>query len=90
MVWKKIGVVGVDSAQLLICDPMYLKIQNSLQKDLTFREGMFNQINFDAGHEGAGVIFNSGYGDGVYEVWANIKKIKDWGERICEVRIKLI
>jgi hypothetical protein len=24
MVWKKIGVVGVDSGQLLICDPCYI------------------------------------------------------------------
>jgi len=45
------------------------------------------QLNFKMGHAGAGVVFSSGLGDGTYEVWGKVMDIKDWGERIVEVKI---
>lgn len=30
------------------------------------------QLNYLMGHEGAGVVFSSGFGDGEYEVWATL------------------
>ena len=36
------------------------------------------------------VLFSSGFGDGVYEVWANIVNTGDFGDRVKEVRIRLI
>lgn len=48
------------------------------------------QLDYKLGHPGAGVVFSSGFGDGTYEVWAIIDDYAEWGERIKEVRIKLI
>jgi hypothetical protein len=87
----KIGVVGVDSGQLIVCDPCYLKDQ----KSLTDYEGIcalpnskFKQLLYNLGHPGAGVAFDTGIGDGIYEVWAEIGDAGDgWGERIRKVEI---
>jgi hypothetical protein len=144
--WIELGVVGVDSGQLMICDPSYIdsqwekenleeneltaihpngkkekvkrcskkwfKIIDDVNKGKIKLEGddfkkpkhnfsypacveqtlknSYGQLNFKMGYEGAGVVFESGFGDGVYQVFGKIEKIKDWGERITEVRIKLI
>jgi len=147
MVWKKIGFVGVDSGQLIICDPSYIdsdwvkedlkeqkqtlihpngkkekvkhcskrwfevideinegkiKVEGSIfkkaknnfsyaaccQKTL---EKSYGQLNYQiGGHPGVGTVFNTGFGDGVYEVFANIKKFKDLGERIIEIKVKFM
>ena len=85
--WKKIGMAGVDSGELIICDPCYLN-QKSVAK--VFANGcgrQHKQLKFDAGHAGAGVAFSSGIGDGCYPVYARIEEVPGWGKRICEVRI---
>lgn len=41
------------------------------------------ELVFEAGHSGQGVVFSSGYGDGVYEVWG---RHNDEG-RVVEVRV---
>lgn len=69
----EIGVVGVDSGQLMICDPCYIGSQKSLSDyericDLTLSPRGYGQINYDMGHDGAGVVFGTLYGDGVYPV----------------------
>jgi hypothetical protein len=43
---------------------------------------LFKRIDF-----GTALAFDSGFGDGVYPVYAKIKNIKDWGKRIVEVKI---
>ena len=48
------------------------------------------QLHFEKGHPGVGVVFSSGLGDGVYDVFATIKDVKGWGERITKVEIILI
>ena len=147
--WVLMGVVGVDSGNLMICDPCYLNdwekgeyrdvrmykdvntgkkyqyrvdfanyeskmpdydgktpntiIREGLWKDITYdapyefsynyvthREGHFKQINYAIGHAGLAVSFTSGLGDGSYEVWGRIRELPGWGERITEVKIKLV
>jgi len=93
--WKLIGIVCVDSGTLMVGDPCYFTDDSWTGKDYE-REliddgfDMFKQLNFELGHDGKGVIFSSGLGDGSYEVWALIKNYKDWGRRIKEVNITLI
>ncbi len=161
--WTLIGRVGVDSGQLMVCDPCYIESQwvnngfsgneaplwthedgslfytschgncpapgaqdfgtfdqviekygktaNALIAEGLLKEsrpdpsGEFSykgcceatltkdqagQMNFKLGHEGAGVAFSSGFGDGVYDVFARYSDEGDWGRRIAEVRIVLI
>lgn len=154
--WKMLGVVGVDSGQLMVCDPCYIDSEwikdkepaghetfvlsakgkewfpgqegwswqynghgtnyespqaalngrsineardmgfiealppGEKNKEFSYRgccdatrEGWGGVMNFKMGHEGAGVAFNSGYGDGNYEVWGRTNK----DGRIVEVRV---
>lgn len=146
--WKQIGVVGVDSGQLLVCDPCYIdsqwtsdeqpvdvrryrdtktgkvfewrkdfahfectvepygktpnelitagvwvKLDESERNDFsyagccsqTLKKNMAGQLNYAMGHAGVGVAFASGYGDGVYPVFAR----RNEEGRIVEVRIKM-
>jgi hypothetical protein len=132
---KFIGEVGVDSGQILVCDPCYIdsewqkedfnilrrhqhkdgtilqygkdfkhydeiipkysKTMNQINDDKeavdmpdnapaenpfsynacckkTLGESEDGQLNYKIGHAGVGVVTNSGYGDGVYPVFANI------------------
>lgn len=154
--WKLLGSVGVDSGQLMVCDPTYIdsewnpgqapsghpaevltekgKQRFPDNKDWSWRyngygttyaspqevlggmsvneardEGLIvasdnptsqefsyrgccdasrsdkggGSMDFKAGHEGAGVAFSSGYGDGCYEVWGKTNE----EDRVIEVRI---
>lgn len=90
--WKIIGHVGVDSGTLMVADPCYLINDGWSEKD--YDEYIINTSNqksvcvpIDSGRSGKAVAFQSGCGDGVYEVKAKFENLKDWGERITEVRI---
>jgi hypothetical protein len=45
------------------------------------------QLNFPAGHAGAGVVVRSGYGDGYYPVYATTAETEAWGKRVVKVEI---
>ena len=45
------------------------------------------QLKYEQGHDGVGVAFRTGFGDGCYPVYAKIKDIEGWGRRITEVKI---
>lgn len=47
-------------------------------------------IPFPLGHDGLAVCFDSGIGDGIYEVWAHYATLGTFGERIAKVEILLI
>jgi len=92
----KIGVVAVDSGQLLVCDPGYLKTERQLananELDQKEREALESktqsaQLTFNTGNEGLGVIFHSGVGDGRYDVYATFKDFPGAGRRIQKVEI---
>lgn len=101
----RIGIVGVDSGQLVVCDPCYINHDDE-QKELNDYETLlkkrgiddnrvkgktekYTQLNYDKGHEGLGVVFDTGLGDGVYEVYATIGETK-WGERVKKVEVILL
>jgi len=93
--WIQLGVVGVDSGQLLIADPCYIGSQKALASYdaiLNARKSResFDQLFYDLGHAGAGVVFNSGLGDGVYKVYGKFKDCGQLGMRLAEVKIKMI
>jgi len=104
--WKKIGVVGVDSGQLLISDPCYIDSEWEKEEDFNPDKPKYNfsynscckasiddknnQLNYKKGHAGVGVCFSTGLGDGCYDVFAKFETLKDWGERITEIKIKFI
>ena len=102
--WIKLGVAGVDSGQLMVCDPCYLGDWVDNESNDKVADGDFSyagackktieaeggQLNFKMGHAGAGVVFTSGFGDGLYDVVAKLTDYGEMGERIEEVRIKLI
>jgi len=93
--WKKIGVVGVDSGTLMITDPCYAIQDGWNDKDyekevVGTANKLHHQVKHALGHAGKAVIFSSGLGDGLYEVFAKIENVKHWGERVTEVRIKLL
>lgn len=48
---------------------------------------MHGQLNYTLGHPGAGVVFNTGAGDGTYDVYAEIKDVPGWGKRVTKVWI---
>ena len=91
--WITIGKVGVDSGTLMIGDPCYLtgskwsnkKYNKYISGELCKPGKKFIEIE-----DGMSVAFESGFGDGVYEVKALIKDYNTWGKRIKEVRIILI
>lgn len=97
-----IGYVGVDSGQLLVCDPCYIgsewEDENFDDREnpkanfsynsccqATLSKERAGQLLFKRGHEGVGVAFSSGYGDGYYPVFA--EKNKDG--RIVKVTIEM-
>jgi len=91
--FKKIGVVGVDSGTLMITDPCYATNFKDKYKDadgnycydaiIDMKDNSL-QLKNEIGAE-LGLVFSSGYGDGVYEVYA-----KEKDGRVSEVLIKLI
>jgi hypothetical protein len=149
--WIKIGEVGVDSGNLMVCDPCYIDSnwkKEEYVRDQRFRDTitkriyafgkdfdyfetkmkgyrgltpneliksgrwvelpekevpgfsynavthtgnkMHKQINYALGHAGLAVSFHSGLGDGTYNVMAKIGEVKGWGQRVKEIKIKLV
>lgn len=91
--WIKIGMVGVDSGRLVIIDPCYRKMLPEIEEDgIIWKSGIapMIQYHFPKGHPGLGVSFSTGLGDGIYDVYGKVKKLKNWGLRIVEIKIKFI
>ena len=146
---KLIGVVGVDSGKVIICDPAYIDIEwekeefediriyqtmygavqfgvdfhhyderltrfddktpNELIRDKEWieqeppksehnfsynacclaRQNEATQLNYKAGHPGVAVVSPSGYGDGLYPVFATIEET-EFGERVTKLEIIFI
>lgn len=96
-----IGQVGVDSGQLMICDPCYIDSQwipeeESSDDKRAKNEFSYNgccetngnnenQLNYKMGHVGAGITFSNFGGDGMYNVYA----VMDNNRNIKRVVIEL-
>ena len=90
----RLGEVGVDSGQLLVIDPCYLDDwdhQRSYPEAcLVTEDGTGGQLHYASGRPGRGVAFRSGFGDGVYPVWATVRDFGPWGRRVVRVEIDLL
>jgi hypothetical protein len=69
-------------------------IETDSSRDICFRtrsdENLGGQLNYKLGHEGMGVVFSSGFGDGTYEVIAHYADYGALGVRIERVEIVMI
>ncbi len=95
-----VGKIGVDAGLVWIGDPCYIlhkdKLPKSLGKDwgefcdaLHGNDNVLKSFPYDMGHEGLGVCVSSGYGDGEYPVYAEIRDEGDgWGERVRVVTVR--
>ena len=55
----------------------------------TGAEGKFGgALRFALGHEGAGVALSTGFGDGVYPVYAYVRDCGEWGPRVVRVEVE--
>lgn len=86
--WVEVGIVGVDSVRITITDyPNEPQVQNAWE--LMEKAGWPHtlQLNFQAGHPGAGVTICAGLGDGVYPVYVRYEDVEGWGKRVAEAKI---
>ena len=94
--WVDIGMVAVESGQITIGDPCYLRMRS--QETLNVREdpehGAWTLsspvIPGERTGEPLALTFMPGVGDGSYRVQARYKDEGDWGRRIAEVRIRCL
>lgn len=99
--WEEVGQIPVDSGQMMLCDPCYIK--NDFANE--YQGGRSNGLNYDGAcnatlseeqygfmstnPNGLGLAFASstGWGDGLYPVFIRRDKIT---KRIAEVKIKFM
>lgn len=48
---------------------------------------LFKQLDYTRGHEGLGVVMESGFGDGMYPVYVTVKDMGRWGKRVTKAEI---
>ncbi len=94
-----VGNIGVDAGLCWVGDPSYIMGANASGRPESwdkFCDSLGNDFptmksfNFKLGHEGLGVCVSTGYGDGVYPVYATISDEPDWGKRIKSITIVFI
>jgi hypothetical protein len=96
---KQVGEIGVDAGLCWIGDPCYILHADPAPKaiggdwgefcDLLFKDGQnpaCQQFHYDLGHAGLGVVVSTGYGDGVYPVYAEF----DREGRVARVWVEFI
>jgi hypothetical protein len=98
---KRIGEIGVDAGLCWIGDPCYVLHKEQPPKEIgknweEFCDIMseddqyptYKQFNYDLGHPGLGVVVSTGYGDGVYPVYAEFtsegRVVKVWVDFLPE------
>ena len=97
----KLGVVGVDSGQIMICDPCYIQSEFISKEEVDFDEnpaiyrhredGSRWQFTFGTPpFKDNAVASTSGLGDGQYDVFAEIIEVEGWGERVKKVWVEFI
>ncbi len=96
---KQIGEIGVDAGLCWIGDPCYILHHDPVPKtvgrdwdefcDILHEDGQYptcKQFNYDLGHPGLGVVVSTGYGDGVYPVYAEFNE----DGRVAKVCVEFI
>lgn len=98
-----IGYCAVDSGQILITDPGYLdqwgreeygeayighySYGGACATTLAEHKHPIGQLEFPSGVSGAGVVSRTGLGDGYYPVYATLRNLDGWGERVVKLEI---
>ena len=99
--WQLAGHCAVDAGLIMICDPCYVHKEDGGCSSAPFsgtwddfcawlaedNYPLVKKMPFTLGHEGAGVVMSSGFGDGVYPVYVRIKDFGKWGKRVVEATI---
>ena len=81
--WIKIGEVAIDTAQIMLCDPI---TGGYNQDDVNNTDtGWATQANL-----GKAVVLSTGLGDGLYNVEARVQDLPVYGKRIVEIRMVFI
>lgn len=79
--WRQVGIVGVDTATILIGDPCYYLEGADSKRELAsshlkgkpwYEQGVDGQLFYKAGHAGLGVLVKTN-SDGGYPVYAKFK-----------------
>ena len=109
-----LGMIGVDSGQMMLCDPGYIRagFDKSYDKDAQVKMQKTGQFKFN--YNGAcaltnrpdsdslggilqndigaalGAVVSSGFGDGLYDVFAYIGNYGKWGKRVAKLEIVFI
>lgn len=81
--YARLGVVGVDSGHLVVCDPCYI---DDMKKRLAHEDDSPTYPYYPFGHSGMGITFPSGFGNGLYAVYG---MFNDAG-RVASVLIEMI
>lgn len=94
MTWKKVGDIGVDAGVVWIGDPCYLR-DDSPNNPLKHWDQFCRWLDEDnprhvKAHGMLGVASSTGYGDGMYPVYARMTT-DTWGHnRVAELKIVFI
>ena len=98
---KLVGNIGIDAGLCWIGDPCYVLPDGASERENVSNWDEFcgnlgednptmMSFDFSLGHEGLGVCVSTGYGDGVYPVYATISDDPEWGKRIKKITIVFI
>lgn len=99
----KLGEVGVDSGQIILVDPCYVDkgfdydevcTSHTVESTKADHGDMFGGLPFHngiggliRGIPGGAVVTSTGFGDGVYPVYAEVENFGTWGDRVTKVYI---
>lgn len=81
---EKIKTLSKNIGQIVIAVPHTDSTYDKIC-DITMSEDQGGKLD-----HGLAVVFSSGLGDGLYDVYATYKTLDGWGERITKVEIELI
>ena len=103
--WELVGTCGVDSGQIIVVDPCYV-ISDERDLDKFKESGDYNDVDatydellkerdIHKNHNLTdafkfGIVTNTGFGDGEYNVYIKKENQGNWGERVSELKIVFI
>jgi hypothetical protein len=76
----------------LLADGLYIEVPRPLDNSFSLKGASSTTLNYFGGmlQNGMAAVFQSGFGDGSYDVHAYVDEIDGWGERVTKVEITLI
>lgn len=87
--WEYVGVVGVDSGQLMVCDPCYIESEWQPQVHLDFGDAHKGEFSYDGACNAT--MSEKRYGQLNYRMGhagAGVAFSSGWGDGSYEVRIR--